>query len=139
MEILDYLLLGSNNPCKGYIEFKSSDHIRYQHGMDVSGHNYNCNRTIRIEKNISGNEGYTVSIINNDGIHPLWGSNVQMAPKQMKVIGKSLNKISLRGWGCDRLGASFSDYGITIEFSDKSIDCITLHMFDRSVDIKYFR
>mgnify|MGYP003318665565 CR=1 FL=1 len=91
MDFIKCLLRGENNPCTGYYEFKSSDHIRYQNGIDVSGHNYNCNRIIKFEKNISGNEGYTITIFNQDNIHPFWGNNVQMAPKQMKVISCNYN------------------------------------------------
>lgn len=138
MSILAYLLAGSNNPSAGELDFHSSDHIRYQNGIDVSGHNYGCNRTIKIEKNISGDEGYTVTIFNDDSVHPFWGTNIQMAPKQMKIVNKKTNLVELRGFGHDPMGNSFSNYGITIEFSGQIIKNITLHMFDRGVDLKYF-
>lgn len=138
MSLLSYLLAGSNTPSKGEVEYHSSDHIRYQNGIDVSGHNYGCNRTIRIENNISGGEGYTVTIFNDDSVHPLWGTNVQMAPKQMKIISNTSNIVVLRGFGHDPMGNSFSSYGITIKFSGQVIEYITLHMLDRGVDLKYF-
>jgi hypothetical protein len=122
------------------IMFISTDHIRYQNGIDVSGHNYNCRRGVKIESNINGGIGYTVTMYNMDGNHPVWGNNVQMAPKQMKIESYTDSKIELKGFGKDKLGASFSDYGMTIclDNENKVIKAI-LHMFDRGVDIEYLR
>ena len=53
------LLEGNNYPSNGQVVFDSSDHIRFQNGQNVSGHNYGCNRRLVIEKNIQGDEGYT--------------------------------------------------------------------------------
>ena len=38
-----YLLEGNNYPSNGQVVFDSSDHIRFQNGQNVSGHNYGCN------------------------------------------------------------------------------------------------
>ena len=70
--IINYILEGDNYPPCGSMVFNSSDHIRFQNGKNVSGHNYNCLRRLVIEKNIEGGEGYTVSMFNMDGIHPFW-------------------------------------------------------------------
>lgn len=137
--ILVSLLTGNNNPPDGRLEFDSTDHIRYQYGIDVSGHNYNCHRKIVIEKNISGDVGYTVSIYNMDGIHPLWGNNVQMSPKPMKIERNTNNSIELKGFGSDLMGASFSNYGISIECVGSHITKVKLNMFDRDVSIVYFK
>ena len=53
-----YLLEGNNYPSNGQVVFDSSDHIRFQNGQDISGHNYGCNRRLVIKKNIQGEEGY---------------------------------------------------------------------------------
>lgn len=148
MAFFQDLISGSNYPTSGSYEFKSSDHIRYQNGIDVSGHNYNCHRTVKIEKNISGNKGYTVTVFNDDGAHPLWGSNVQMSPKPMEIISKTSNEIVLRGYGYDqralmmgipRNDASFACYGLTIRLSNGIINSCVLHMHDRGVDLAYFK
>lgn len=133
------LKTGSNFPSSGSYEFKSSDHIRFQNGHDVSGHNYNCHRTVRIESNIEGGEGYTVSILNDDSIHPLWGNNIQMAPKQMKVVVVEPYRIVLQGYGTDRMGAPFADYALTIVFDNDEIHSCILHMIDRNVDLMYLK
>lgn len=147
MAFLQDLLSGSNYPASGSYEFKSSDHIRYQNGIDVSGHNYNCHRTVKIEKNASGNKGYTVTVFNDDGTHPLWGSNIQMSPKPMEVISKTSHEIALRGYGYDQQAlmmgigernASFANYGLTIRLSNGMIHSCILHMYDRGVDLAYF-
>lgn len=128
------------------IQFLSDDHIRYQNGQiavtsssDSQGHNKGANRGIQVEPNISGGEGYTVTIFNMDGNHPIWGDNVQMAPKQMKLISVDNQKIVLRGFGQDAMGGSFADYGLSIYHNGNEPTRLKLHMHDRNVDIEYFK
>ena len=66
--LLKSLLAGNNNPPEGTVVFDTSDHIRFQNGQNVSGHNYGCNRRLVIEKNIEGGERYTVTMYNLDGV-----------------------------------------------------------------------
>ena len=144
--IIKNLIVGNNNPPEGIIIFDSSDHIRFQNGQDVSGHNYGCNRRLVIEKNIQGDEGYTVTMYNLDGNHPLWQNNVQMAPKRMKIIKVDGNIVELRGYGFDEnalaMGvpleaASFENYGIAIMIENDAIVRAQLNMFDRNISIVY--
>ena len=137
--ILDSLLSGNNHPNPGEYKFTSTDHIRYQNGVDVSGHNYGCRRQIEIKNNIEGGEGYTITIYNLDGNHPLWGNNIQMAPKKMKIIGYNGKVVSLVGLGYDFLGTSFSDYALDVYFSDKEVGKIILKMIDRNIEIEYLK
>lgn len=127
------------------IKFHSDDHIRYENGRvavtsasDAQGHNKGCNRGIQIEPNVWGGEGFTVTMYNLDGNHPFWGNNVQMAPKQMKIISSNIDKIVLRGFGHDPLGNSFADYGLTIYHNGQKPIRMILHMHDRGIDIEYF-
>jgi hypothetical protein len=119
--------------------FTSSDHIRYENGSLVSGPHGEANRAIKVEANITGGEGYSVTIFNLDGDHPAWQSNVQMAPKQMKLITVEQSKIVLRGFGQDNMGQSFSDYGLTIHHHEGNITKCVLHMHDRHVAIEYLK
>jgi len=138
-KLISCLISGNNNPTEGQIVFDSSDHIRFQNGTDISGHNYGCNRQIKIEKNISGNNGYTVTIINLDSNHPVWGNNIQMAPKQMKIIKIENDIVTLRGYGTDSLNASFADYGIDILIQNNEIERVQLNMFDRNISLLYLK
>ena len=148
MSFLQDLLSGNNNPTDGSIEFKSSDHVRYQNGVAVSGHNPNCHRTIKIEKNITGNKGYTITVFNDDSIHPVWRDNIQMSPKRMEIIHVEYDKVLLRGYGYDenavRMGipkevASFTNYGLTVHLNNGEIDICVLHLIGKDVDIVYYR
>ena len=142
------LLNGDNKPPEGYILFDSTDHVRFQNGIDVSGHNLGCNRRLSIEKNISGAEGYTVTLFNLDGNHPVWQNNIQMAPKQMKIVSVNNCIVEMRGYGHDKnalnLGAplsvaSFGNYGVALMIKNGVIICAQLNMFDKDVSIVYLQ
>jgi hypothetical protein len=115
--------------------FHSSDHLRYENGKHVSGPHGGAPRAVQVETNISGNEGFTVTMFNTDGGQAI----VQMAPKQMKLINSGNGVIQLRGYGRDQMGASFADYGLTILYNNGNIEKCVLHMFDRGVEIEYLR
>lgn len=143
-----YLLEGNNHPSNGQVVFDSSDHVRFQNGQNVSGHNYGCNRRFVIEKNIQSDEGYTVTIYNLDGIHPLWQDNVQMAPKRMRIVNVTDDLVELRGYGYDEnalaIGASlqdasFENYGIIVMIENDKIVRAQLNMFDRNTSIVYLK
>ncbi|MCI7782805.1 MAG: hypothetical protein SO287_03240 [Parabacteroides sp.] len=138
-DFLQYLIKGDNYPPEGYIVFNSTDHIRFQNGQSVSGHNYGCNRRIVVEKNIHGDEGYTVTMYNLDGIHPLWQNNVQMAPKRMRIVKVDNNIVQLRGYGFDSMGGSFSDYGVVLLLEENEISRVQLNMYDRNISIVYLK
>lgn len=137
--MIQHIMSGNNNPPKGRIIFDSSDHIRFQNGQDVSGHNYGANRRFVIENNIEGGEGYTVTMYNMDGLHPVWQNNVQMAPKRMRIINVDKNIVQLRGFGFDSLGGSFADYGLALLVENNEISRAQLDMYDRNVSIIYIK
>ena len=145
---IKYLLEGNNQPSDGQVVFDSSDHVRFQNGQNVSGHNYGCNRRLVIEKNIQVGKGYTISMYNMDGMHPLWQNNIQMAPKRMKIVNVDGNIVDLRGYGYDEnalaMGApletaSFENYGVVLMIEDGKIVRAQLNMFDRNVSIVYLQ
>ena len=119
------------------LRFFSSDHLRYENGIHVSGPHGGAARVVEIVPNFQKKEGYIVTIFNQDNNHPFFGNNVQMSPKQMRVINKTPSEIKLRGFGKDNFGSSYQDYGITICFSGLEIDHIKLHLLDKGVVIKY--
>ena len=147
-DFIKYLLEENNQPSDGQVVFDSSDHIRFQNGNDVTGHNYGCNRRLVIEKDIQGNEGYTVTMYNLNGMHPLWQNNVQMAPKRMKIVNVDDNIVELRGYGYDEnalaMGAplemaSFENYGVVLMIEDGEIVRAQLNLHDKDVCIVYLK
>lgn len=126
------------------IYFESSDHIRYEYGQYKSGPYGGARRAIRVEPHIEGKRGYSVTTYNLDNVHPAWGNNIQMAPKQMEIISSELNKTEMRGYDADPRtfgdpSGEFSNYGITIFHPNHEIEKIILHMHDREVDIEYVK
>ena len=138
-DFINNIIEGNNNPPDGYVFFDTSDHSRFQNGKDVSGHNYGCNRRFVIEKNIEGGEGYTVTMYNLDGLHPLWKDNIQMAPKRMRIINVDNSIVQLRGYGFDSMGGSFSDYGVVLLLEENEISRVQLNMYDRNISIVYLK
>ena len=139
MELFDNLKSGTKKPSIDLTDYKfvSDNHVRTQNGQKSNANNKGAWRGIRIQS--SDNLIFTVSMYNLTGIHPVWGDNIQMAPKQMRLIEENEEKIFLRGFGTDAMGASFDDYGTTLHKQNGSIEKVTLHMFDRDVEITYLK
>ncbi len=116
-------------------KFLSDDHTRIQNGQATNANNKGAWRGIRIKT--SDNETFYVTMYNMNGNHPVWGDNIQMAEKQMKMLQETDSDIVLRGFGTDRMGSSFADYGLTLHKKDGDIAKISLHMHDRNVVIVY--
>ena len=118
-------------------KFVSDDHVRIQNGQKSDKNNKGAWRGVRIQT--SDNITFTVTIYNLSGIHPVWGNNIQMAPKQMKIQEQNESLIKLRGYGYDAMGGSFADYGLTLHISNQDIEKVVLHMFDRNIEIIYLK
>ncbi len=69
----------------------------------------------------------------------MWGNNVQMAPKQMRVVNVKDNIVELRGFGFDPMGVSFADYGLLVMIESNEIIRAQLNMFDRGINIVYLK
>jgi hypothetical protein len=119
--------------------FKSSDHLRYENGVHVSGPHGGAGRVVKVESNLNGGSGYSVTMYNLDGDHPVWQNNVQLSPKQMEVIESSDKKIVLRGFGQDLMEESFSDFGLSILLENGNVEKCILHMHDRNINIEYLK
>ena len=116
-------------------KFLSDDHTRVQNGKESNTDNKGAWRGIRVKT--PDNQVFYVTMYNMNENNPVWGDNIQMAEKQMKIIEETDEKIILRGFGKDALGSSFVDYGLTLHKNNDDIDKITLHMYDRNIDIIY--
>lgn len=133
--ILDDILRGSNSPSPGSYTFIANTHQRYESGIPVRGEQVGVIRNIKIEKNISGNDGYTVSI------------TPSMSTKPMKITRISNNCVYLQGYGHDQMAlmlgipekdASFANYAMSIYFEKGTISHCKIHLLDRGVDIDYY-
>jgi hypothetical protein len=107
--------------------FNSTSHLRFENGVPIKGIQ-KCNRAIKIENSANGcngydgvdDDGYIVSILNQDQAHPVWGDNYQMSPKPMRLIRKDCSTVSLRGYSVlaqtpfGWTNIDLSDYGITL-------------------------
>jgi tetratricopeptide (TPR) repeat protein len=126
-----------NKPSIDLSDFKflSDDHTRIQNGQPINADNKGAWRGIRVKS--SDNNVFYVTIYNMNGNHPVWGDNIQMAEKQMKMLDESNNKIILRGFGVDAMGSSFADYGLTLHKTNGSVRKVSLHMYDRNIEIVY--
>lgn len=137
--LIDSFRKGDNNPPQDQIYFDSSCHTRFENGIQRGVRQTGCNRRFLIESNITHSIGYTITMFNLDGIHPIWNDNIQMSPKQMKIISVVDNNIEFRGFGYDSMGNNFSDYGIIVVLDGLKIDYLVLNMYDRNISIIYER
>lgn len=132
--------------------FTSNSHQRYENGTPIRGLQTDCQRTIIIKENTNGcegylinsGEGYIVSII-NDSESSLLSGNKTMTAKPMKIISQTQDKIVLRGYKCKAqspfgfIDFDGDDYGITISLKNNQVDNCTLQLYDRNVEITYFK
>lgn len=133
--------------------FKSSDHLKYQNGRHISGPHGGAARAVKVEPNIIGCEGYNieggigyiVTIYNIEGNHPVWNSNIQMAPKPMKIITQSLEKVVLRGFLTEAMSPfgwidfNGEDFGLSIIYKNEIVDKCILHLHDSNTEIEYIK
>ncbi len=126
------------------IYFESSDNIKYKNGNPTTKTSEISKIAIKVETNNEGLEGYLVTTYNLDDNTPIWGSNIEMSSKQMKVIESSGDKTILRGFGEDlsALGdeeGKYSNYGISIIHPKNEIEKINLHLHHHNIDIEYLK
>lgn len=117
------------------IKFVSNKQARRQNGHLTAETDENTYRGVRIEGLKGGT--FRVSIYMMEGKHPLWGDNMTMAPKIMRIKGESEEEPELIGVAGTSMFDDFSDYGITIRSSSDQVDEIVLHLHDRDTDIAY--
>ena len=72
----------------------------------------------------------------------LRADRVSMSTKPMKIISSSFDETTMQGWGVytppfGGIQIPYSNYGLTIYHPGGIIQKITLHMFDKNVDIEY--
>lgn len=124
--------------------FESNQHQRYENDEPVLGVQV-CPRTIKVEENINGcdgyrlapRDGYIVRLINGDS------GQLQMSPKPMRIARCTDTEVTLRGYVVTA-AAPFgyqmidqSEYGLTVSLEGTKVVKCTLYMHDRNVKIEY--
>lgn len=122
-----------------HLYYESRDHRRYNSGEWDGSDNKGCGRAIEVKTHPEFSNSYLVTVYNLDGVHPVWGTNVQIAGKRMRVTESDNTHITLRGHGLDPMGFPFSDYGITIHLKNREVDYISLYYHDRDVRLDYLK
>lgn len=126
--------------------FESNQHQRYESGNPILGLQ-KCPRTINVEKNLNGcsgyqlnpGDGYIVRMINGDT------GKEQMSAKPMRIIRSSSSEVLLRGYKVNAMTPfgfqeiDMADYGLSISLSKNQVSKYTLHMYDRDIDIEYYK
>lgn len=138
--------------------FHSKYHIRHENGRHVAGNNTeDTPRTIIIEKNISGLEGFTASIVMGyydklkyEDSYRSDSLKYNMTAKRMKLVTANDKEIHITGFGNDPMGFSFKDYALLIKLANstgvsasgiidpKSVASVKLLLLDRNITIEYF-
>jgi hypothetical protein len=116
-------------------KFSSNQHVRRENGVQTGVTDNTTYRGVQIE-HIDG-KNYRVSISMIDGVHPVWGDNLTMAPKVMRVMSQKKGQTVLGGIRGTSMLDDYSDYSITVIHPNNQISSITLHMLDRLIDITY--
>ena len=117
------------------IAFVSNQHVRTTGGIETGRTDESCYRGVKVDNN--GDGTYTVGIYLQEGVHPVWGDNMTMAPKRMRIVSQDNDKVVLRGLDGITPFDDFSDYGITVHLKSNVVWKIVLHMHDRDTDIAY--
>ncbi len=135
------------------IEFVSSSHQRYEYGETAGQLHVDARRSIVITKNINGCEGYDLEpgdgyifkIINLDSVHPIWGNNVQVTPKPVRIISQDEDRTVMRGYQCyaqgpfGRVPFNGSDVGLIIDHKYGEITKCTFHRYDKDLRVEYYK
>ena len=124
--------------------FVSNCHQRFEHDVPVMGEQ-NCLRTVSVEKNINGCEGYKlapgdgyiVKVFNNDVNRP------NMTDKPMRIVRQTSNMVELRGFPIEAISPlgwmelDYRDYGFVVYYEGGEVSKCVLHMYDRDIRIEY--
>jgi len=127
------------------VSFKSSDHKRYNSGVWTGGDNRGCMREIEIKPDTQFPDSYFITLYNLDGADSMWGDNIQLGAKRMKVVSSCDSEIVLRGHGEDPMLApgrppqEQSDYGVILHMVAGGIDRISFLYHDRDVRLEFLK
>ena len=123
------------------VYFKSSVHIFHKKDEGVSEKNKE-KKAIKIEPNIIGNKGVTVTAFKLGGFIPFWGNKVDISPKHMDIVELHSSKSILKGYDADEVSEAdkmHSNYSLSIYHPNNEIEKIILHKHHENTDIEFLK
>lgn len=123
------------------VYFKSSRHIFHKRDEDISEKNSE-KRAIKIEPNINGDKGVTVTTFKLGGFIPIWGNKVELTPKHMDIVELHSNRSLLKGYGEESHEdpeKRHSNYSLSIFHPNNEIEKIVLHKHHLKTDIEFLK
>lgn len=156
MGLLDFLFGGSGqqpqqktnsagNDVQPFV-FVSRHHQRYQNGEPVMGLQ-DCVRTVRLEKNVKGCQGYKLKP-GRGYIIKVWNDDLNkpnMSDKPMDLIRQTADKLEFQGFPIEAqtpfgwMEVDYRDYGFIVFLKNGKIEKCQLHMYDRNTYIEYLK
>ncbi|NNC71104.1 MAG: hypothetical protein HKN90_09815 [Flavobacteriaceae bacterium] len=124
--------------------FESSGAKEYKEGKLKSAKLESARCAIKVKRDMTKNDGYSVTSFFLEDETALWGDNVHIPSKQMKVVESNPDRTILKGFGEDPASmgnpeGKFSNFGLSIFHPNNKIEKMILHRFDNEIDIEYFR
>lgn len=119
-------------------KFFSNYHMRYVNGVVdplESSDRWIC---VKVERNESADEYYTVTIYNLESNNPVWGNHTQLAQTKMKLIERTSSKIQLIENESSFFGHTFSNYGLTILLEKNLVSKVVFHRYKNNIEVVYF-
>ncbi|MCB7479854.1 hypothetical protein [Christiangramia sediminis] len=119
------------------IYFKSSKNIQYK---NKTSKEYKEKIAIKIEPNIQGKKGFTLTTFRLNGFISWWGNKVELAPKHMQVVALNPEKSLLKGYeDISWAGKNHSNYSLSIYHPNNKIEKIILHNHHKKIDVEYLK
>ena len=122
------------------VYFKSCKNQRFSNGEKLEDPGENSKKAIKIEPNIEGKPGYSITIFCLDGFLPFWGNKVEVPPIPMEIANVEIHKTIMKGYGKkleDKTSEDYTNYGLSIYHPNKKIEKIVLHDYHLKMDIEY--
>ena len=123
------------------VYFKSPAHIVHKRDDEISEEKQE-KRAVKIEPNINGDKGVTVTIFKLGGFVHFWGNKIEISPKHMDVAELNSSKSILKGYDHDKISdpdQQHSNYSLSIYHPNNEIEKIILHKNHENTDIEFLR
>jgi len=119
------------------IYFRSSKNIQHE---NKTSKEHKEKIAIKIEPNIEGKKGFTLTTFRLNGFIGWWGNKVELAPKHMQVVELNPEKSLLKGYeDISWAEKKHSNYSVSIYHPNNKIEKIILHIHHKKIEIEYLK